>query len=457
MNKDYFDTQNEKFYDFLNQTFELKKCKTWDDVAKNITQLKVKRTYRVFANLFPRNIDYSSELGKLKSEFSSIHYSTLKANRIIDEIVRFSLYSDKILVFHPLQNPSVTNHIIDPRRNAKRWLPDFVDSLYFYITIQKWVKTGIVKLVVNPCEYDLDLRDEIDKQIKERALKVDHDHLLEIGRGPAEDHLAEQFAIHSRNKTKEEIIEDILSIRNPTFTSKQAESLAKKVLEYLPIINPLWDKIDKSNYNDDGMIAPNKSGGPIEAMLYVSKLTGGNIYTPSETSWYQMKQLGVNDFWVKTNHLYSKLPLTFLNNVDTSFALRIREEGRLSGVRQELKKIYGELSKIEVNELDETKINFLQEGFSEELKKAESEWDSIRKEADLSRRYWAAATVGVPLVQNEFSILPLAITSLAWLYKNETTRTNKQKAFRTQHPISVYVDLKNKKQHFWSELKNCIY
>ncbi|WP_127141836.1 hypothetical protein [Flagellimonas marinaquae] len=453
---DYFDEQNDKFYDFLNQTFDLKKCKTWDDVAKNITQLKVKRTYRVFAKLYPRNFDYSTELGNLKSTFSSIHYSTLKANRIIGEIVRFSLYSDKILVFHPLQNPSVTNQSIDPRRNAKRWLPDFLDALYFYIVIQKWVKAGIVKLVINPCEYDLDLRGKIDQKIKERVLKSNPDEFFEIGKESAENHLAEQFAIYSKNKTKDQIIQDILSLQNPIFTNKEAESFAVKVLEHISKTNLLWDKIDKSIFNKDGMITPTKSGGAIEAMQYVSKLTGGNIYTPSKTVWYQMKQMGVNDFWTKTNHLYSQMPLTFLNNVDTAFALKIRQEGRLEGVRQELKKIYSELSKIDINEIDEQKIRFIQEGFIEEIKKAESEWDLIKKQADLSRKYWASANVAVPLIINEVSILPLAVSPLAWLYKNEKTASDKQKAFRTQKPISVYLDLKNKKQDFLTELRNCI-
>lgn len=453
---DYFDIQNEKFYDFLNQTFDLKKCKTWDDVAKNITHLKVKRTYRVFADLFPRKFNYSNELEKLKNSFSSIHYSTLKANKVIDEIVRFSLYSDKIIVFHPLQNPSVTNQNIDPRRNAKRWLPDFLDALYFYIIIQKWVKSGIVKLVINPTEYDLDLRAKIDKQVKERALSFKSEDIFKIGEDEALNHLAEQFAIYSKNKSKEEIIQEVLSLDNPIFTQNEAISFADKIIDQISKTNPLWQKIDKSNFNKSGMIVPQKSGGSIESMLYFSKITGGNIYTPSEMSWLQMKQLGVNDFWMKTNHLYSQIPLTFLNNVDTAFALKIREEDRLAGVRLELKKIYAELGKTNIDELDEQKVKFLQEGFIEELKKAESEWKHINKQANESRKYWAATSLGMPIITNEISILPFAIGSLAWLYRNEKTTKDKKDNFRVQKPISVYVDLKNKRQDFLTELKNCL-
>src|SRR5689334_1537913 len=130
MDKDYFDIKNEYFFDFLNETFNLRKSKTWDEVSKNVTIEKVKKTYKTFAQLFPLKYDYSTELEKSKNLFSTIHYNDLKGRKIIDEVVRFSMYSDKIIVFHPLQNPTVTNHKLDPRKNPRYWLPDFLEALY---------------------------------------------------------------------------------------------------------------------------------------------------------------------------------------------------------------------------------------------------------------------------------------------------------------------------------------
>lgn len=454
--KDYFDIQNDHFFDFLNQTFELKKCRTWEELSKKITIPKVKLTYKTFAKLFPRKFNYISELENLKSSFSSIHYGTLKANRIIDEVVRFSLYSDKIIVFHPLQNPSVTNHILDPRKNPHKWLPDFLDALYFYVVIQKWVKSGIVKLIINPTEYDLDLRGKLEKKTRDRVEKTDHDKFFDYSKDSMLNDLAEQFAIFSNNKDKNTIIQELMRIQQPTFTLEEAEKFAEKIITAIPRSNPIFNNIDRNIIGNRGMITPTKSGGSIESMLLISEITGGNIYTPSEITWYQMKEIGVNDFWLKTNKLYSQVPLNFLNSVDTSFALKLREDGRLEGVRQELKKIYNELGSIPINELNENKIKFLQEGFLEELKKSESEWNLIKKQADSSRKYWLSANVGIPIMTNEISIIPLVIGSLAWLYKNERDAKDKIELFKTKNSISVFVDLKNKKQNFFSELKNCL-
>lgn len=204
---DYFDSKNTKLYDFLNDTFQINKHRRWEDVAKNITLEKVKKTYKFFAKLFPRNHSYFSELEGMKDSFSSIHFGTIKANRIIEEVVRFSLYSDKIIVFHPLQNPSITAQNMDPRWNPKSWLPDFLDSLYFYIVVQKWVKFGIIKLIINPYHYDFEIRDMIDKQVEQRLNNSYKELYIDIDKSTISDEIAEIFAIGYKNKNKDYIVQ----------------------------------------------------------------------------------------------------------------------------------------------------------------------------------------------------------------------------------------------------------
>ena len=452
---DYFDQQNQKFYDFLDETFDLKKAKKWDDISNTITEFKMKRTYRVFAQLFPRKFDYSTELEKSNDSFKTVHYATLKASNIINEIVRFSLYSDQILVFHPLQNPAVTNPVMNPGRNPLRWLPDFLDSLYFYIVIRKWVKAGIVKLIVNPYEYNLDIRDSIDKEVKARFENLDMDLLFEKNKGIMQDHMAEQLAVAYQNKSFEFTYNSLLEMKNPKFSESEAEDFAKSILAAVPRINPLYKGLRVNQSRD--VIAPTKGGGPLESILFVSKITKATIYTPDEGKFDQMKQFGKDDFWIKLNHLYSKIPLNFLNNVDTDFALNIRKEDRLTGVRVELKNIFSELNQTSIENFSEDKFKYLYEGFLHEVKKAESEWSIIKKEGETARKYWIGANALLPTVTtNEMHILPLALASGLAIANSFRTQKQKQILQRAQNPISVYVDLKNKQQGFFSQIKNCI-
>ncbi|WP_316831820.1 hypothetical protein [Pedobacter aquatilis] len=68
-------------------------------------------------------------------------------------------------------------------------------------------------------------------------------------------------------------------------------------------------------------------------------------------------------------------------------------------------------------------------------------------------------TSGVVLptvLSNNISILPVLVGAAGWFYKNEQNRFDKQKLLRIKNPISVFVDLKNQKQSYFSMLKNCL-
>lgn len=456
MGQDYFDTKNKLFFDFLEDTFNIKKSKNWDDISKNISYLKIKRTYRTFAELFPRKIDYMTELETLKDDFSSIHYGTLKGSRILDEVTRFSLYSDKIVVFHPLQNPCITNPDINPGKNPKYWLPDFMDALYFYIVIQKWVNAGIVKLIVNPYSYDLTLRSIIDQRASERLNALNKDEIFNLSKPETLKNIADAFTEGFKNNTKEEIYNHLLAMKQPTFSPLDAEELSDMIYSQIPFRNPLYHKLQLPQ--EGGVIVPTKTGGPVESLLLIAEKTGASIYTPSAMNWSQIQHVGVNDFWTKANHLYSKIPLNFLNNVDTTFALEIRKDDRLAGVRKQLKRIYAELNSTKSEDITESRMRDLHDSFIEEVKTAEAEWKEIKRQAEINRKHWLISSAAASnfVAVNEMSIWPMIAGSALWLYKNEASKLEKQKLQRSKNAISVFVDLKNQRQHFFSQLKNCI-
>ena len=452
---DYFQQQNIVFFDFLNDLFEFKKLKTWDDLAQSITELKMKLTYRKFAELFPRKFDYSSELAKLPDGFKTIHYGKLKGTTIIDEVVRFSLYSDVIVVFHPIQNPAVTNQSMNPGRNPQLWLPDFINALYFYVVIQKWVRAGIVNLIINPIDYDTQLHNEIIAKATARVDSYDENFIKSM-QEETEIELAEQFASNlKKDQSIEEITNWLVGLKNPIYTESEAKHFAQIIKSAIPKVNPLFQKIPRHLIKSQ--IATSKSGGPIESILQISELIGGNIFTPNKGTWKQFQQLNKNDFWLKTNYIYSKIDLQFLNNVSTDFALNIRKEGRLAGVRKELKKVFSELNSTDMDKISETKISCLYEGFVDEIKRAQTEWNSIKKESEIIKQHLAISAAAIPImITNPISIIPIALTTGNLLMGNIRTTQEKQNTFRVKNPVSVFVDVQNKEEGFFAQLKNCI-
>lgn len=454
---DFYQQKNIEFYDFLNESFNIRKAHKWSDISNSITKAKISATYKFFSKLFPQNIDYSSKFESNSNTFKSLHYNKLDANKIINEVVRYSLYSDEIFVFHPIQNPSITNQRLNPIKNPQIWLQNFLDSLYFYIVLQKWVRAGIVKLIINPYEYDFGLRDKLDKEAEKRVNSIlSNSEFKKIASADVIEDMAELLAQSYSRKSIFEIKQGLLEMTKPRFNEQDAELLAQEIFSKQKTINPLYDKLNVP-FGQNSIVTV-RGGGNLESISYIAKLLKGNIYTTNETNWHQIKQLDNLDNWTKIAYLYSKIEMPFLDGVDTSFALDIRKEDRLAGVRKELRKIYNSINTIQNNEFDENKLIELNGGFIEELKKAEAEWSFIKKAALNNRRYWAASTLGLPVVFNEVSILPFVLGhSILLLGKNIYDEKLNENRFKTSCPLSVYVDLKHIEPGFFSELKNCIF
>ncbi|RZK72824.1 MAG: hypothetical protein EOO92_19555 [Pedobacter sp.] len=291
--KDYFDLQNEKFFDFLEDTFNIKKSKNWEDIAKSITIVKMKRTYRVFAELYPRKFDYLNELKKAHTDFSTLHWGNLRGSNIIQDVSRFSLYSEKIIVFHPLQNPAVTNPNIDPGRNPKKWIPDFLEALYFYIVIQKWVRSGIVKIIINPIDYDFELGNNFFKMTTDRINSVGTGKLFAEQKDETTDAMAYQFA-HAFKGSKEKVIADLLALGNPILEHEEATDLAERMINQREFLNPLYNNLNIPMTG--GMIFSSKGGGSMEAIQMLAEATGSSIFTPDKGNWGQLKRLDNLDF-----------------------------------------------------------------------------------------------------------------------------------------------------------------
>lgn len=224
----YFEHKNIEFYDFLNHNFGISRASNWSDITQSITKAKISATYKFFSKLFPRNVDYSLELKPDNAKFRSLHYNNLNPNKIINEVVRYSLYSEEIYVFHPLQNPSITNQNMSPIKDPQYWLQNFMDSLYFYIVLQKWVRAGIVKLIVNPYDYNFELRDKMDSAAKIRVKELlDNSEYYEIMEKEGIESAAELFVNQSRNMSEPEIKKMLLNLVNPTFTDEQATAFSE--------------------------------------------------------------------------------------------------------------------------------------------------------------------------------------------------------------------------------------
>lgn len=443
---------NLKFYDALNQIFKINKHQTWADLSKEITLEKISETYKVFGDIFNSKLDRYALLPKNdpKEKLTSIFHGTLDGKTIINNIARYSLYCDEIIVFHPLQNPQITHPDYDPILKPQQWKLEFVNALYFYIVLQKWVRAGLVHIIENPFNFDKEANDrfiaEAEKRIsaneeflKDPELMAEHEEIM-----------FEKFKTSMLGMPKE-ILEKTIEGAFPKYTKPQIKQLAFELKQYEKTL-PLFVDFGETK---PGNLMVSKSGGNIEMVDAICHLTGAHSYSTQKFVKKQLELRGTNPFWTKFGILYSGLDLTYLNNVETNFALSIREEERISGLRTSLRELGAFLENAELDKVSDDNILLFNDQFKQEVKKSEQEWLKIIADAQKANAIAVTSgAIGAIIDPTKIIIPALGIPSSIAII--EYFKKRGLKSYRTKEPYSVFVDLKNQKPSFFSDLKNCI-
>jgi hypothetical protein len=444
--------RNNDWYTVLFELFNLKKKRnSWEDIGKQINLDKISLAYKEFSTIFPREGNYYDLLPERDLKFRSIMFGDLTGNSIINYTARYSIYSDEILVIHPLQNPSITNEDLSPIKKPRMWLTDFLNSLYFYLSIYKWVKEGIVKLIVNPVKHDPQTHQSIidiaERRMQKHGDLLLNDDVLNDALKMTLDNLALYLGKYETKKIRESLAVFLKGV-----SKNQIRKHTKYIKENFIKINPLYQFL---SFKPESEILSLKQGANLEEILLISDLTGSHIYSPTKTGNLQISTLGTKDFWTKFGKTYSQIPIRFLDNVDIEVVRKIRNEDRLAGVRVELNKLYGELENKDFNDIDEEYFIKFTDSFREEIKKAEAELGSIYDKASRSNLLGIAAIIIALPAPTTVSLLPFISASLK-LIIDQIYTNNELKRKRVLNPFTVFSEIKTPKPNFLKDLRTSL-
>lgn len=446
---------NLKLYDVFDELFKINKHTRWEDVAKEITLEKISITYKEYGNIFPYFLDRYELLPKNNpsEKLSAIFQGSLDGLTIINNIARYSCYTDQIITFHPLQNPENTNPKMSPIEKPGLWQRDFINSLYFYIVLRKWVKSGIVHIIQSPFDYDKEARDYFWDLAKKRV-----DEKEELYRTPEvmkehDDYFYQQFKKTLLGLPKEALKKQISN----TYPDWKDEQVAKFVEELKVYEKKQPLHVDLKYDFKEGILNLRKGGGNLEQIQALCDLTGSHSYTTQLFVKRQLELRGTNPFWTKFSTLHSGTNLTYLDKVDVAFALKLREEDRLSDVRKALREISGFLDSTELDKVRDDQILAMNDKFKYEVEKSENEWQKILDDAQKNNWLAITGTSVISLLLDPTKIIVPAIGIPSSIAINEFFKKRKLRRYRNSDPYSVYVDLKNQQPDFFSDLKNCIF
>jgi hypothetical protein len=207
------------------------------------------------------------------------------------------------------------------------------------------------------------------------------------------------------------------------------------------------DTLDKM----PGQMTAMRMGANLEMGLFLCQTIGAFPYTNVKFRWREILSAGSElgpsgQVWSPLTNAFSHLNFKFLENVDSRFAVTLRQEGRLEGFRAYMRKLWGSVG----GELDLSKAEMLARDFRDELAgeyaKAQAEWSAIDR--DLMK--WAVPAIGGAIAAAgglATGLYSLAIPGAGFATKgvNELIQAHmKRKEFRQKTPLSVFIDLDKK-------------
>ncbi len=371
----------------------------------------------------------------------ALYLGDVRPDLILNNVVRFSLYTDEILIVDPFGLARSRQPAYNPILNPDQYKSDTVQLVYVLYQLAPWIISGIVKLIPDPHDFIPGLRWTTAEMAKSRfgeddVEQSDIDAAKERGKM---DFMRAMYALPDAQ------IKKVLRDSHQVYSESELASMIRHI-RHLVRHDPLsWE----GSYADHPQLNPIRSGANLETALLISDLSGAFPYTNLATRWREITKAheelnATSRVWTPLTQAFQTLQFRFLNNVDVPFAQRVREDGRLNTLRSFLRRIGKDAEGLSEISAIEAYVRDCKDELIGEYRKAEAEWDRI-DEAFLKWVAGAAAggaaLAGGHLTPSLGAWSGATLTGVSQLYFRYLSRQR----FRKANPMSVFVDLRNRK------------
>jgi hypothetical protein len=135
--------------------FGFSKGRDWSDFKRNLSGSQIRKFYEVQADLCrPGSVDWAKLMPAPDGRLRALYLGDIYPEMIANNILRFSLYSDQLLVVDPFHNPWCRAPKYNPIENPDQFKSDTIKLVYFLFQIAPWIEAGIVSLIPDPSDLE---------------------------------------------------------------------------------------------------------------------------------------------------------------------------------------------------------------------------------------------------------------------------------------------------------------
>ena len=404
--------RNRMFCNAVVDILGLNKNRSWGEVRRELTNDQVERIHEILRMLWPPATDIADLLPRPDERVFRAVYMGLIDPRTIDVSVISSLaYFDEIVIVNPFPNPVYMKPEFSPTKSPEKHKSQVLKNASVLLTLQPFIDAGIVHLVPDPMEFNVDFRRALMEAMEKRTANWQLENReTRLGRALVKDDL-ERETLRLPAAALRQIIRD----SQPDLGADGVERTLRYIKEKLAN-DPL------------GLLQPiagGKAGGELhiyrgvslELALFFAHLTGAAVYTDQPAYWRQLhehtsaaRELGQRSQWTPLSDKLASLIFTIEANPWIS--MEIRKAGKIGPLRSVFRRIlHTALTQRGNPDLGKT-VKQLVASLDAASVKADSEWAGCSTTTGPSVRFRRRMELSVPVEGfNMNSVHRLLVTS----------------------------------------------
>lgn len=276
--------RNLAFCNCIRDVLGLDSGKTWVDVRRELSDNQISQIYEFYSVLWPRETDIYSLLPKSDGKFRGLYTGALDVRVIGAHALPMASVFDELLIETPITNPNNVKPEFSPIKAPEKYKYQALKDFLFMLEMEPFIRLGLVNLIPNPTEFDLDLMSAMMEMASARSetrttdIITEQDQRLHF-RLATED-LLNSIAMMPREAKIQLLIHQFgLSEANANDVVSELEESAES--------SPLM-MLQQLGVGKGGQFFQFRMGPNYEMALFVAQVTGSVLVTDSGSRWREL-------------------------------------------------------------------------------------------------------------------------------------------------------------------------
>jgi hypothetical protein len=409
---------------------------------------------------------------KADLKFRALYFGSPDMLSTVNLLARYSLYCDQIIVIDPFSLfHGMSRHFKhSPFQEPQAWVRQIIRNGVYLASLEEWIKNDLVFATASPLSFHDPLRKKHVQRMKDRLEKVSPEKWDEIIQDTVESQYYSQFTPNELSAMVPEKSE-IEMIRQLAEDDKKWAEIGphmrgiprEKVIDTLKDMKRRKEDVTRTiarlrqeprryewalRREFESQMFMHGSGLNLLDAKWFAEITGSHLVTDRRTIWNEIltdesdgDQSEKQSEKIKLSmsalaEAFQKLEFYFLNDVPLDFALQIRKENRLAGLRTYLRNFW---NKMQTESLGEDQrlaaIQEFRDGLDAQYQEFKAEFREIEKAVKSKLSITGMSGAGALLAGS----IALGLASLGFAAAAWGDEAKKQ----TKHaqPLSIFLDL----------------